>query len=629
MKKILFPLLISACAPLFAQTAATITVDATKNISPISPWIYGRNNNISDDPNAPVSGSTWQMYKDAGLRFYRENGGNNCTKYNWRLKISSHPDWFNNVYNHDWNYSAKSLLTNTSNTQGLYGFQLLGKVASNKNHNFNDWPYTQANFPNGGATSNFAGGGGPVAYGGSGNDGDPSLYLQDWPADSTVGILDHWFTDLAYDSTRFQYWNMDNEPDIWYGTHDDIAATLVAEQYMQKYFAVAKAVRKRHPFIKIVGPAFANEWTWFNWNNNLIKGADNKDYTLIEYFIKRIGEEQKTSGVKLLDVLDVHFYPGSQSNPDLNLQIHKIWFDSTWVYSGANGVKRTGKWGWDGTITKEYFFERCNQWMNKYIGVNHGVKFSISEYGEIANNGSEDANVIACWYASHLGTFANKGVEFFTPWDWYRGQWEVLHLFSNYYGTFATQATSSLDDVVSGYSSLSNHGDTLVVVLVNKDRTASRIANVNIQNFTPAGTNVDGFQLANLSSSSETFVSKSSNALQSKQYTVSGNQMSISLPKLSVTLLRIPTTSAVKTSYTINENTALKVNVFPNPAQDILNIQMEKAGAYTVMIHNMLGQKIGEWNSVKQVDISSFSAGNYIVQISNQDQVTVKKIVKN
>lgn len=628
MKKLFFPILFVTCAPLFAQTAATITIDPTQNISAISPWIYGRNNNVSDDPGAPTPSATWQKYNDAGLKFYRENAGNNCTKYNWRLKLSSHPDWYNNVYSHDWNYSANSILTKTTGTQALYGFQLLGKVASNKNNNFPDYAYTQANGPIN-TTKNWAGGGGDTAFGGNGGNGDPSLYLQDWPADSTVGILDHWFNILGYDSTRLQYWNMDNEPEIWYGTHDDVGTTITAEEYMQKYFAVAKAVRKSHPFIKIVGPAFASEWTWYNWNNNLVKGADNKDYTLIEYFIKRIGEEQKTSGIRLLDVLDVHCYPGTQYEPDLTLQLHRLWYDSTWVYPDANGVKRLGKWGWDDNITKEYLFERCNQWMNKHIGVNHGVTFGIGEYGQIANNGSEDPNLMACWYASHLGLFANKGLEFFTPWDWYKGQWEVLHLFSNYYGTYATSAISSLDDVVSGYSSLSNHGDTLIVVLVNKDRTSSRTVNLNIQNFTPSGTDVEGFQLASLSG--ETFVSKSNNALQSKQYTIAANQVSLSVPKLSVTLLRIPTNSPITTPYGIKENKELKVNIFPNPAQNLLNIQMENSGVYTVAIHNILGEKMGEWSfsSNNTIDISSFAAGNYIVQIKNQDMMTVKKVVKD
>ncbi|MFM7021952.1 MAG: glycoside hydrolase family 44 protein [Flavobacteriales bacterium] len=422
---------------------------------------------------------------------------------------------------------------------------------------------------------------------------------------------------------------MDNEPDIWYGTHDDVATSITAEQYIQKYVAVAKLVRQRHPSVKIVGPAFANEWTWFNWNNNLVKGSDNKDYTLIEYFIKRIAEEEKACGMKLLDVLDVHFYPGTAGNPDLTLKLHKIWFDSAWVYSGANGVKRLGKWGWDGNITKEYFFERCNQWLIKYMGPDHQVTFGIGEYGQIATNGSEDANVIACWYASHLGLFANKGVEFFTPWDWYRGQWEVLHLFSNYYGTFATQTSSSSEDAVGAYSALSNHGDTLTLVLVNKDRNNSKNVTVNLQNYTASGSTIDGFQLAALSSITETFVSKSNNALQSKQYSVSGNQISLSVPKLSVTLLQIPTATAVKTPYAINEVNEMEVAVYPNPVQNTLEIHMKDQGNYTVSVFNMLGQKMGEWVSVKTLDISSFASGNYIVQVRSEDGVAVKKIVKD
>jgi hypothetical protein len=145
----------------FAQTI-TVTVDPTQQVKYISPWIYGRNNNVSDNPSSPISAAQWQFYNDAGLRMYRENGGNNSTKYNWRKKLSSHPDWYNNVYDHDWDYSASSILSNTSNTQGLYAFQLLGMVASNKNHNFNDYAYNQANgYINN--NDNWAGGGGPMA----------------------------------------------------------------------------------------------------------------------------------------------------------------------------------------------------------------------------------------------------------------------------------------------------------------------------------------------------------------------------------------------------------------------------------------------------------------------------------
>lgn len=363
MKKSIFIFLCALCFSSFAQT--TITVNATQNITPISPWIYGRNNNTSDKPSAPVSSQNWQLYNDAGLRFYRENGGNNCSKYNWRLKLSSHPDWFNNVYLHDWDFSANSLLNNTSNTQGMYAFQLLGKAASNNTNNFSDWAYTQAGSPGGGGpSSNYAGGGGPIAFGGNGGTGNPALYLKDWSADSTVGILNHWFNNLHFDSDRFLYWNMDNEPDIWDGTHDDVVTTaLAAEDFMQRYFAVAKAARAKFPNFKLVGFVGANEWQWYSGATGKIS-YKSKSYTWIEYFILRIAEEQQSSGIRLLDVLDVHFYPGTQSDATTTLDLHRVWFDRNYVYPKANGVKLDGPSGWNAGNTKEYFFGRCNKLVN-------------------------------------------------------------------------------------------------------------------------------------------------------------------------------------------------------------------------------------------------------------------------
>jgi hypothetical protein len=84
--------LIAACF-LPCYSAVGIQVDATKGRIPISPDIYGRNNDFSDDPSSPTGANIIALYKAAGLRMSRDNGGNNSTKYNWRRKLSSHPDW--------------------------------------------------------------------------------------------------------------------------------------------------------------------------------------------------------------------------------------------------------------------------------------------------------------------------------------------------------------------------------------------------------------------------------------------------------------------------------------------------------------------------------------------------------
>jgi len=633
--KILYTTLLLFASILVAVAQATITVDATANHHTISPWIYGGNNNISDDPKNPISPAQWQFYKDVGLRMYRENGGNNSTKYNWRAKLSSHPDWYNNVYAHDWDYSANSLLTNTSNTQGLFAFQLLGYAASNTAHNFNDYAYTKAN-GNINANQNWAGGGGPVAFGGNGGVGNPNLYLKAWNADSTATILDHWFNNLKLDPTRLMYWNMDNEPEIWSGTHDDVAtAAITAEDYMQKYFAVAKAARAKYPNIKLVGPVSPNEWQWYNWNNSKVTDpSDGKSYPWMQYFIKRIAEEEAATGIRLLDVLDVHFYPATETDVATTLQLHRVWFDTQYSYPNANGVKKAGSLGWDNTITKEYFFERCNQWLTQYSGANHNVSFSLSEYGAIANHGSENANVIACWYASHLGVFAQNNVEFFTPWDWYNGQWEVMHLFSKYFGQISTKTSSTNDNVVSGYSSLTTDGDSLIVVVVNRDQTNTQPVVLNLQNFNASATSVSGYRLSGLPAK-ETFVSKSNNALQNENFSVSNNALSFTAPALSVTLIMIPTNQPIPvgsgtTTSTISTVDQGNILIYPNPTKNLIQIKMNNSQAYQVLVQNMLGQTLqsNTFNGSSQMDLSEYPSGQYVLQIIQNDVVTIKKCIK-
>src|SRR5436189_242472 len=117
---LMLALLYCASSTAFAQNV-TITVNATQNKRLISPYIYGKNEGLGN----PV-----QFYKDAGLRFTRMNGGNNASAYNWRAKIDVHPDWYNNVYDSDWDANAQKINTNYPNMQGMFAFQLLGRVAS-------------------------------------------------------------------------------------------------------------------------------------------------------------------------------------------------------------------------------------------------------------------------------------------------------------------------------------------------------------------------------------------------------------------------------------------------------------------------------------------------------------------
>ena len=448
-------LLLLVCQAGRAQNI-TIQVNANEGRMPVSPYIFGRNNNLSDNPASPTSAANITLYKEAGLRFARENGGNNSTKYNWRRKLSSHPDWYNNVYDHSWDFASQDIQGRMPGLQVMWAFQLIGKAAGNKNNNFNDWAYNSSQWWNG-VGQNLAGGGQVNPAGGSQAlvNGNPDLYLENWNADSTTGILKRWFWPggLGFNKNQFIYWSMDNEPEIWNGTHDDVMPSLLsASAFMDLYFAVAKQAREKFPQIKLTGPVPANEWQWYKWGDQSLT-IDGKYYCWLEYFIKRVADEQKSSGIRLLDVLDIHWYPSESSNADL-VQLHRVFYDETYVYPGANGVK-TVNGGWDTSQNKEYIFKRISAWLLLHFGENHGITLALTE-NDIS---SSNPNIVSVVYASMLGTFADNGVEIFTPWSWKTGMWETLHLFSRYTKATKVKTTSSNDATVSGYSTVNSSND--------------------------------------------------------------------------------------------------------------------------------------------------------------------------
>ncbi len=178
-----------------------------------------------------------------------------------------HPDWYNNVYAEDWDAYARKINTDLPGIQTMFALQLLGRVASSTAHNFNDWGYNQSQWWTG-VSQNLAGGGTVNSNGGSKalKDGDITLFSKEWSADSTVAIFNHWFDadGLALDKSKFVYWDMDNEPEIWSGTHDWAMPTqITASDFMERYFEYVKKARAVYPSIKICGPVTANEWQWY------------------------------------------------------------------------------------------------------------------------------------------------------------------------------------------------------------------------------------------------------------------------------------------------------------------------------------------------------------------------------
>lgn len=520
--------------PAISLAAIEVRVNSKAGIQKISPYIFGKNISglndaeTSDPAKIAAEDSTVKRMNEIGFRFFRANNGNNATRYNWRKKLTVHPDWYNNVYAHDWDITAKTIQDKLPGANAMYAFQLSGYAASSADYNFNDWDFYQTNGSWAKSTLDLAGGGVASADGQTAlKTGDYSLYNEEWPADSTVAILNHWKDDVKLDMKRFEYWSMDNEMEIWSGTHSDLPLTVTQQFLVERYLDVAKKAKKAWKDIKLTGPVAANEWQWCGVDSDP-NAAEERNYCWLEYFIKKVAEAQKASGVKLLDVLDIHWYPTEKTYED-RINWHRVFFDTTYVYPGANGIKKVNG-GWDNSIVKEFIFKRLNDWMNAYFGKNHGIGLGLTE----TDLTTDDAMLTALIYASFLGTFMDNGVELFTPWSWGDGMDEVAHLFIRYGHEFRVASTSSNDSLVSAYSSVTESQDSMTIILVNRSEKMSQTVNLYVENF-EALPQAQTLTLSDLSG--ETFVSHTENALRHGTAVASDAKFSLELPAKSITAL--------------------------------------------------------------------------------------------
>jgi len=601
-----------------------VTVDATADVKPISPYLYGRNNSFSStDPNWNLPEQDLVRLRDAGVTFFRESGGNNSSKYNWRRKLSSHPDWYNNVYVNNWNQAAQALQKHFPAAQGMWAFQLLGYAAKTGTANFADWDYNRSQWWEG-VNQNLAGGGVPNATGTKAKtEGNISLYLEKWAADSSVAMLEHWFgaNGIGLKKDGIRYWNMDNEPEIWSGTHDDVMPVqLSPQEFMQRYIELAKKARAKFPEIKLVGPVTANEWQWYNWDGKPVT-ENGKTYPWLEYFIKTLAEEQQKSGVKLLDVLDIHFYPASKKTEEI-VQFHRVFFDKNYIFPEANGVK-TINGGYDNSLTREYIFGRCNEWLTQYLGANHGVTLGLTETG-IDN--SVAPSVTAVWYASTLGEFMKNNVEIFTPWTWKTGMWETLHLLSRYNQTHSVSGVSGNEALVSAYPSVNAAGDSMTVVLVNRS-DAAQVVRVKFEHFLPWQENAAMYTLSQLPAE-ETFISHTQNALKQSGANVAGNVLDVSLLPMSVTSIQLRNGGTV-----LGEApTAAPFQIFPNPTCDNITVRWSDQGFDTITVTESTGRLLYSQTLQKAqrqaVIDRKFAAGIYLIRLTGPaGQSAVRKII--
>ncbi|MGA7992975.1 MAG: glycoside hydrolase family 44 protein, partial [Thermoanaerobaculia bacterium] len=410
----------SAARPARGAAPVAVTVDPNADRHPVSPLIYGMN-----------YGTAAQMSR---LRVpVRRWGGNATTRYNWETDTNnSASDWFFTNYAGSANPaslpngSAADVFVDEIRAAGgeaLVTVPLIGWTPLDRTRR---WGFSVAKYGAQQQTECSATGNAswcnPDAGNGVKTNGQNVTGNDAADTSKTIDatFVTRWMAHLALRvgnaaAGGVRLWALDNEPMLWNSTHRDVhPAGVTYDELWAKTAAVGAAIKAQDAGAKILGPAV---WGWcayfYSAADGCSAGGDRAAHggeDFLPWYLDQARAWETAHGTRLLDTLDVHYYPQasgvaltndeSVATSALRLRTLKSLYDPAYLDES-----------WIGQAVGQavYLIPRMKAWITAHYP---DTKLAISEY----NWGSDDGISGALAQAEALAIFAREGVDLATRW---------------------------------------------------------------------------------------------------------------------------------------------------------------------------------------------------------------------
>jgi hypothetical protein len=430
--------------PASIEADVTVRVNLTQPGHPINPMIYGMT-------SVPV-----EMMEELHIPL-RSWGGNPNSRYNWKLGNA-------------WNAARDFVYVN-----GDYGYK--GESASDDfiRENENAGAATRLTVPTLGwvakdtSACSFPQPDGKCGMGDYGRCDKPGGPIAD-PYQTSVEappeFIGEWIDHLNSSGLKVEYFAMDNEPELWGITHYDVHPDCTTyDEILQRFVDYAAVVKEKAPQSQILGPVSCC-W-YFYWNT--LSGTPDKlahlNMDFLPWFLSEMAEYDQRNGLRLLDVLDIHYYPEGVYNDDTSPPV------------AAQRLRATRSL-WDREYIDEswidepvYLIPRMRELIDEYYP---GTLLAITEW----NFGAEETMNGALAIAETLGVFGREQLDMAT---YYRypepnspGAF-AFKMFTNVdgkgtaFGDTYVPAESSDADILSTFVARDSATGRLMVLLINKD----------------------------------------------------------------------------------------------------------------------------------------------------------------
>jgi Glycoside hydrolase family 44 len=472
---ILFDELALTQPPAVKTVARNVGLSVTCNgpSRPISAGIYGIAGDVVD------MGATSRRW-----------GGNATTRFNWQAGVTNvGKDWyFENGKSDHQQFMADSRRQQTTSAITIPTIGWIAKDATSVGFPVSIYGPQRARDPYK-----------PDA--GDGARADGTLITPKSPTQTSVPappeLMQRWVASIVQADQKFatrsvQQYILDNEPSLWSSNHRDVHPDpLTYDELLDRTIRYGSAVRSADPAAVIAGPA---EWGWtayFYSAKDAVAGTFTRpdrrahgDVPMVPWLLKKVHEHDVATGVKVLDVLDLHFYPQAQG----------VWSPASDEATAALRLRSTRAL-WDPKYKDESWINdtvRLIPRMKEWVAQNYpGLKVSLGEW----NFGAEQHISGGLAVAEVLGRFGTQGLDYAYYWaappKGSAAYWgfRAYRNFDGKKGHFLEQSLETrMADDVSLFASRDESGKHLVLIALNLNPTTAAKASIAMNGCSPIAT---------------------------------------------------------------------------------------------------------------------------------------------
>lgn len=495
-----------------AGNAITVDIDVLANRHAISPFIYG--GNLGDASTIADSGTTLARW-----------GGNATSNYNWQLHTyNAGADWYfedfklGSVENDSVKFITDVQNAGSHALTTMPMMDWVAKAAENSaNHN---WSFSVATYGKQCAVDPYNSDAGngmqtdcktPVTTAAVTSPYYPLLdsASQSCPSGNCV-YRDAWAAALsaAFGSgacvvpnstiASCHFYDMDNEPDIWSGTHRDVHPVSTGyDELANVYKAEATALKTWDPAAVRFGPVSCC-W-WFYWNVGA--AGDNKaahgGVDFLPWWLNQIYWLDKIEGARTLDVFDIHAYPDADTTGMTDAQkkalaasIYRDYWDPTYVSTSG-----TVNQPWATSMQPSYSIPfRIPRFKAMVNAIYPGTPLSFTEWSAAFFNESDFSTALGD--SDAYGVMGREGLSFASRWgapSSTNPNYQALKLYTNYDGAhhrFESISISSRNsgdpNLFSSYAAVNSTGTGMTIMVINKDPNNAAQVKFNLNGFTPS-----------------------------------------------------------------------------------------------------------------------------------------------